>query len=122
MEEHLEDIASFHKLPDELIILIISYFDQQHQFWSFGFLSQRFLKLMPCKLIKIQVNTSNGESSVQNKISRILKAKEILESIEQFVITLTSANSKDLKDLRPQNRISYTLIITKKHKKDRFIL
>ena len=39
--------------------------------------------------------------------------EEILESIEQFVITLTSANSKDLKDLRPQNRISYTLIITK---------
>ena len=112
MGENCKHSASFDNLPDELVIMIMSYFDKQHQFWCFGFLSQRFLKLMPCKLIEIQIDMW-GNESVENKVSHILKIKELVESIKWFVVTLTSAKPKALESLHLKNRGSYTLIITK---------
>ena len=37
---------SFDLIPDEIIVLIMSYFDEKDRFWMFGVLSKRFLALV----------------------------------------------------------------------------
>ena len=85
MEEQDKSNRTFDLLPDELVIHIMSYFDEETRFWIFGFLSKRFLNLSKKKVLTLDECNADG---MQRKLGLIMGCGELTSSLENLIICL----------------------------------
>ena len=110
MEVNNKICDTFDILPDEIIIHIMSYFDDDDRVWIFGFLSQRFFQLIQTKTFEIKLG--NNVNDLGNKLHQLLYAKEITMCLECFVVCLKSSRNKIINTLSLVDELAYTLIVT----------
>ena len=85
MEAQDKSNRTFDMLPDELVIHIMSYFDEETRFWIFGFLSKRFLNLSKKKVLTLDECHADG---MQRRLDCIMGCGELTASLENLIICL----------------------------------
>ena len=107
MEAQDKSNRTFDMLPDEIVIHIMSYFDEDTRFWIFGFLSKRFLNLSKKKVLTLDECHAEG---MQRKLDCIMGCGELTTSLENLIVCLRSTRIENIK-LETSQPFSNTLII-----------
>ena len=107
MEEQDKSNRTFDLLPDELVIHIMSYFDEETRFWIFGFLSKRFLNLSKKKVLTLDECHADG---MQRRLDCIMGCRELTASLENLIVCLKSSRIEKI-ELETSQPLSNTLII-----------
>ena len=107
MEAQDKSNRTFDMLPDELVIHIMSYFDEDTRFWIFGFLSKRFLNLSKKKVLTLDECNADG---IKRKLDCIMGCGELTTSLENLIVCLRSTRIENIK-LETSQPFSNTLII-----------
>ena len=103
---HLDD--PFDILPDEIVLHIMSFFEEKERFWIFGLVSERFFGLFSRQDLEMHIDDN---SDMTRKTNLVLDLKRLSMNIENVFVRLKATKTKVNKFNQSDTRHSYTLTI-----------